>query len=179
MKNSWKWLVAAALLTAPSLTYSQGAEPSDVAKQLQQLGVQLKILQQSVDEMNKRVESLPTDANVDAQIRKALAFTHAEIENLKKQVAQLQQDVAALRVPDRKAYSPPVVSLGRIRLVNLYPTQMTIIVNERSYRLAPYSEQIIEHAAGNFYYQVLGVQPDILVRTLAPNETYTITVYPR
>ena len=51
---------------------------------------------------------------------------------------------------------------------------------ERRYLLPPGSDKVLDNQpTGTFFYQVVNVQPELLVRNLNPNETYTITVYPR
>lgn len=179
MSNNGKWLGFSLLLLTFLVVPASGQAPeSKPDDQMKQLTVLVIKLQQSIDDLKKQLESTPTEVSVDIQIRKALASTQAELFALRKQVEQLQRDVDALRGPRVAKTIDPVAS-GRIRLVNTYFTPMTIIVNDRSVRLAPGATETIDIPAGEFSFEVLGVQPRLYGRTVAANETYTITVYPR
>lgn len=192
MRRNWIWLALPALvvpvLFVVPVEAAPEAGPQDTANLIKQLQLQIQKLQDSVDDVKKQLNDVPSEASVDAQIRKALAAPAADIYALRQHVEQLQRDLANLRGPRTIARSSAypsngtalVAGSGRIRLVNLYPTQMTVVINERSYRLEPGADRIIDkQPAGTFLYQVLGVQPDLLARNLAANETYTITVFPR
>jgi len=152
MRRNQIWLAVPALLTLVALSAPVAAAPEAGPQDPKQLQQQIEKLQGAVDELRKSVE-------------------------------QLQRDVVSLRntpTTTRKTfYDAPAAGTGRIRLINTFPTRMTVIINDRSYRLEPGAEQIIDKPAGVFHYQVLGVQPELLVRNLAPNETFTITVFQR
>lgn len=199
MRRNWKWcqaaLVLATMLAVQATAVGQvekGPEtdktPADAQKTLQlliKLQESIDQLKKQGDDLQRQVSNLPDEQRIDYQIRKTLAKelkdSKDEMTALRQQLDLLQRDVASLKsgAAPRVAFSSPA-TLGRIRLVNTFPSQMTVIVNERSYRLAPGADQVLENIpAGQFTYQVLGVQPDLLVRSLAPNETFTITVYPR
>ena len=100
----------------------------------------------------------------------------------------MRLDLDALKnrapVSRESAYAPsasnsPSAATGRIRLVNTFLDPMTIVVNGRAYQVAPGDTRLVEAVpAGTFNYEVLGVQPRV-DRTLAANETFTITVHPR
>jgi DNA repair exonuclease SbcCD ATPase subunit len=125
-----------------------------------------------LDELQKSLkESREDQLNDRLKLQKAL-----------EDLAQLRKDVDALRSQStvaRKAFSPSTTS-GRIQLVNVYPQQMTVIVNDTAYRLQPGEVRTLEsQPAGSFAYQVLGVQTAPQSRLLAANETYTISVVPR
>ncbi|MBL8799059.1 MAG: hypothetical protein JNM56_34555 [Planctomycetia bacterium] len=196
MRRHWKYcqaaLVLAIVLAVQSSAVGQGPEgdktPPDAQKTLQlliKLQESIDQLKKQGDDLQRQVSNLPDEQRIDYQIRKTLAKelkdSKDEIAALRQQLDLLQRDVASLKAGagSRTAFSSPATA-GRIRLVNTFPSQMTVIVNERSYRLAPGATEMLENIpAGQFTYQVLGVQPDLLVRTLSPNETFTITVYPR
>ena len=130
-----------------------------------------------------RLDDTPTEQSVDSQIRKALAGQAAELDTLARQVERLQRDVASLGAASPSARASRRRRTSRIRLENLYPTQMTVILSaggiERSYRLAPGEVRILENQPlGPFAYQVLGVNSDMQTRILT-DTGFTITVYPR
>jgi len=199
MRRNWKLcqaaLLAAALLTVHSSAVGQvdkGPEGDKAATEAQKTLQLLIRLQESIDQLKKQgddlqrqVSNLPDEQRIDYQIRKTLAKeltdTKDEMSALRQPLDLLQRDVASLKSRNSPlvAFSSPATPV-RIKLINTFPSQMTVIVNERSYRLAPGATEVLENIpAGQFTYQVLGVQPDMLVRSLSPNETFTITVYPR
>lgn len=125
-----------------------------------------------------------------------------ELDELKRQLAQMRRDMDSVRnaqtaqANGRVSNSPPNPAIpaapatpvtpapisepGRVRLVNSYPYEVAVIVNQNSYRLTPGQTQLIDGIRpGTFTYQVLGVQADLQTRTLAAGETMTINVYPR
>ena len=187
MRRIGIWLGVMAFVLAGPVSAAPEAGPQDTANLIKQLQLQIQKLQDSVDDLKKQLNDAPNEGSVDNQIRKALAAPAADIYALRQHVEQLQRELNSLRTGKpitRISASSPLAGnptgAGRIRLVNTYPTQMTVIINERSYRLEPGADRIIDkQPAGTFTYQVLGVQPELLVRNLAANETYTIMVYPR
>lgn len=190
MMNEWKRFGLSALLalsvgTAPVLAGPIENPPDKpepdksaaILKQIQDLKDSIANLDKQI---RKSLKTLETDTSVQVQ------NAQGDINALKDLVADLRRDVEELRrrlpQPGTSAslYPPGTNGTGRVRLVNTYMDPMTILVNNRSYRLAP-GEAVVTGRlpAGTFTFQVLGVQLDMQTRTLAPNETYTITVFPR
>lgn len=150
-----------ALLLGGARLAAQGAEPQDVAKQLQDIQTKISLLTEMVGKLSR---------------------TQEDVETLKRQIADLQRDVAALRgvAPPRvSAYAAPSTT-GRVHIVNTYPLPRTVIVNGRSYRLSPGGEQFVDNLpVGPFSFEVLEYHLEPQVRNLAAGQTYTITVFPR
>ena len=169
----WPGLLAAALAATPAPVQAQ-AEPDKITAPILK---KLDEVQKSLEAELKKLTgfALDTDLKVNA--------ANQDIVKLKEQVAQLSKDLAALKAQGltRVALSPSTAtSTGKIRLVNLYPEQMAVIVNQTAYRLAPGETRLIDaQPAGAFSYQVLGAQSTVQNRSLVANETFTITVYPR
>jgi hypothetical protein len=185
MKRYSHCLTVLAVLFGTTPLFAQagdkGTDPT--AAQLSELIRQVKDLRDSITDLKKRIEATPTEQTVDSQVRAALAGPAAELADLRRQIDQLQRDVASLKGLTPRVSNYPS-GTGRIQLVNLYPAPMTVIVNDKSYRLAPAGQsgdrRLLENQpTGAFNYQVLGVQMDLVSRVLTPTETFTITVYPR
>ncbi len=113
-----------------------------------------------------------------------------DVKELKRQVAQLQRDVDALRTHSVSNYAPTPAapSTGRIRLVNTWPETITVFLNQRAYDIPPGQEATTEGVpAGTFTFEILARRPDASIgmiqprttRSLAASETYTIHVHPR
>ncbi|GIW79102.1 MAG: hypothetical protein KatS3mg105_0909 [Gemmatales bacterium] len=188
MIHNWKSLglqalLAGALASAPTLS----APPTKAEPNADEvIAKQLKELKDSIDALKKQVQGLQTGmADTDIRIKKlegqiadlekdAKAVTDLTIvvQNLSKQVADLNKRISSA--------PPAVVSkkpMGRILLVNDFPEEMTVVVNNKAYRLAPNSIHTIDNVpAGIFTYEVLRVQP-VRNRELGDNETFTIRIH--
>ncbi len=178
MMRTWKRLglqaVLAALLTAtPNLAAGTEGELTDsqrlveIQKQLNEVKTTLQTIKEKVEDAGK---------------------AHGQISDLKRQVAQLQEEVENLRKSIAgqtriSGYSPSdtrtATGTGVVELVNTYPMEMSIVVNGRSYRVAPGTKVMSDPIpAGTFTYEVLGVT-ERRSRTIAANKTYPIWVHPQ
>jgi hypothetical protein len=206
MMRNWKMIAFQTLLAGTLIPASAQAQApaagsdappkqpdtASILKEIQELKKTLGAMETKVassframqEDTEKRLKKIEDDG-VAAGLR--VEKTQADIEDLKKQVVQLRQDLDALRnrAPSNResGYTPPAnaapAATGRVRLVNTFMDPMTIIVNAVRYQVAPGETRLTEPVpAGTFNYEVLGVQPR-LDRNLAANETFTITVYPR
>ena len=189
MRSHGKYFAVLALcLIAVPAWSAPGDGAPETATLIKELQLQIKKLQDSLDDLKKQLNEVPSESSVDAQVRKALAGPAADIYTLKSKVEQLQKDVASLKGTSgsTRVSGYPASSTGRIRLLNTFPTQMGVILNGQFYRLAPGEERVLQNQpAGAFTYEVVGAAPPQpgqvwpLSRTLTPNELFTITVYPR
>jgi hypothetical protein len=193
MMTNWK-TISLPLILAGAFTASAGAQPEPAAKP-----VDLASLQKQMDEMNKTLGVLDQLKSsllaIDKDVRDEIKNRHdaaapmttkleqaqSDIAELRKQLTQIRLDIDALRnQPDTRiaAKMSPPVGLAHVRLSNTYFDPMRIVVNGKAYDVAPgetkYAEAI---PAGNFTYEVLGVQAPV-TRTLAANETFTVSVHP-
>src|SRR5262249_40586466 len=108
------------------------------------------------------------------------------IQTVNEELKKLHQEFDGLRVrlntTTRVAASPPNESpaaTGRIEMVNTFPTEMSIVINGRSYIVPPFETRMSETIpAGPFTYEVLGVRPAV-TRTLAANKVYQVWVHPQ
>jgi len=101
-----------------------------------------------------------------------MAGVEQAINNLRSQI----QTVKAFASPAGTG-ATPAATTGHIRLANNWPTEMTIILNGVSHRLAPNQVETVTVPAGSFSYEVLGVRPPA-TRTLNAKEEFTITIAP-
>lgn len=132
------------------------------------------------DDIARQLKEMKASIDALTNIQKA----QTDIEELKRQVTQIRQDLDELRrtmTTTRSAgyVAPQTTSTGRVRLVNTYMEPMTVVVNGKSYPIAPGEQRYTDALpAGTFSYEVLGVQ-SLRDRMLAANETFTINIYPR
>lgn len=178
----WHMVLATALTAAPVPTALVAQEPKSQAEPDATTAIlkRLDDVKKFLEEMDKRLKgTLESLTSTDVNVAKLQMDTN----DIKRQLGQLRSDVDALRSRTSLYLPAPapaaVPPTGRVRLVNTFPDLMTIIVNERAYRLPPGDTRLTDPLpAGTFTYMVLGVQPE-QTRTLAANETFTITIHPR
>jgi chromosome condensin MukBEF ATPase and DNA-binding subunit MukB len=170
-------LLAALLATAPALADTDTQK--DNGDTLKSIDSQLKQLNQTLAALNdikKELADFRRDTNVTVQkSREDIAELQRKTANLEREVEELRNRLSA---STRIALAPPPTTMGRVRLLNTFNAPMTIVVNDRAYRLDPNREQTIDVPVGVFTYEVLGVQPPV-TRTLDANKIFTIFVYPR
>jgi hypothetical protein len=200
MMRTWKLLglntlLAAALSTpvlAGQLDGPAAAQPEERDKSA--VLEKLKGLEKKLDDMEaglkKSIDNLETNALLKTN------RLQRDMEDLKGQIAQLRQDVDAMRTREfptlrkdmedglrnRQSNYPSTAAspaTGRVQLRNTFPEMMTIIVNGVSQRVLPNQTVTVPVPAGTFTYWILGVQAQPQTRTLAANETYDIHVFPR
>ncbi len=85
------------------------------------------------------------------------------------------------RTSDKKSYNNPAeVQYGKVRIVNTYPTtSYSVTVNGERYTVRGGETKIVDYVMpGEFSYQIHGVT-EVRKRTLSPNETFTVTIFPQ
>ena len=143
-------------------------------KAIAELKVQIDDLQQDLAALSKSSARQGVDGQPKPIVRTSdFSPVGNELEEVKKQLDQLRQEMARSRGPVRANY--PVTETGRIRLVNEFPNEVAVIVNGVSYHLVPGETRTLDsQPAGTFTYQVLGAQHELQPRQLKANETFTI-----
>jgi hypothetical protein len=130
-------------------------------------------------ELQGDINRLKMDASASAR---EIAQLRQELESLRaKELLALRQEIDSLRKRFYEPGQPPTAQppLGRVQLINAYPDTMTVILNGRAYQLLPNETRMVSVPAGPFTYQVLRVHTDLQPRSLAANQTFTITVHPQ
>jgi len=162
-------------------TSDSGAKPvpRSVADQLQQIQASIDKLHAQFDDGLRAVNGniLNTDIKAERALRR-IADLEQEIAALHGQMDQLQQ---RLRTANSiSAYGPldSTPRSSRVRLVNEYVLDVAVVVNGVSYHLRPSDQRTVDVPAGTFSYEVLNLQQGPQTRTVAPGNTFTITVHP-
>jgi hypothetical protein len=81
-----------------------------------------------------------------------------EIKKLRNRIAELETDLKNLKT--QTVQRPPIVPdapkvKGLVKVINEYPIDITIVINEKSYRVAPGNRLEVEVPVGDFTYQLL------------------------
>jgi hypothetical protein len=106
-----------------------------------------------------------------------VAKLRTEVESLRNRV-QISTDRASLYNPN-EATTSTTASLGQVEMINNYANPVTVVVNRRAYTLNPNETRKSDPIpAGTFSYEVLGIT-DPAVRTVGPNQIFTVRVYNR
>lgn len=165
-------LLGAALATTPALA----ADPTP------------EELKKSIDRFEKAVKDLQElkDALKTDSVREKVTTLDSKVDLIDKDIQEIKKDLRDLK---RKVEGTTSTSLrpndastlrgqGRVRFINQYPEEMSVVLNGRSYRLIPGEERLLAVPPGSFTYQVLQLQRDAQVRDIVADETKTIRIYP-
>ncbi len=182
--NRLKFPILALVASAAMATAVEAAEPPAELKD-------------SIDNLNKAIRALNEvrrDFNDlrDAQ-KKDIEGVKGQIETLELRVKLLQNEIETLRKekasgtvalkPDVTGSNPgfsPVPNVrttGRLRIVNEFPEEMSVVVNGKSYRVLPGEERTIIVPAGSFEYQIPQLQRFPQQREIAENQVKTVVIY--
>lgn len=172
MIRTWKMLglqtVLGAALTAAPLAAGPLDGPES-GKGADGIAKQLAELKKAIDELKNEVVTNTVMAQK----------SRGEILDLQKQIAELRQELESLKKqPTTRTSAFPPGPTGRVLLVNNYPMEMTILLNQVAYRLLPNETRAVVLPPGSFTFWVPGArgQQTVQNRTLSADETYTITV---
>ena len=194
MTRTWKLIRLHALLAAlldatPTLaddTSKNTDKPDPVQKQLNELKEMVaeakRDLKKDIKDLHAELNNNRTDFNTHAQ------GSLRDIEGLKEEIARLKTDLEALRkssntVNRQSGFAPSSTTApaatGRVELINTWPGEVSVAVNNRVYRLLPGERRMTDPMpAGTFTYEVINVTEPNRVRPLTPNQVYTIHIHP-
>jgi hypothetical protein len=169
----WSAVLAAAFLAAPA----QADDKLTDALTQQEILRQLKELKET---LQQEIKALRTET------RSNDLATEMRLKNLRDDLQRLQHDVDALRGSPggssiRQAGGinpPPTGASGRVRLRNLFHSPVGIRLNGTVYDLQPGESYEVCTPAGEFTYEVLGIQGP-RTDTLTADRAYNIVVYTR
>jgi hypothetical protein len=186
MMRTWqmlglKTLLAALFAAAPALSSETSGPPSDTEK-FTEIQKQLNGLQKSLTEIKKGLEDVKAEKTLSAE------NVQRQITDLYSKISQLRSDLELLRNRPAEsnrigAYPPSDTSVNtataRIDMINTYSQPVSIVINRRSYPLAPGEHRLSDPIpAGAFTYEVLGVTP-VTTRTVAADKVFTLWVHPQ
>src|SRR5262249_46192965 len=97
-----------------------------------------------------------------------------EIKRIKTRVEAVEAQVNAMKTST--SLRPPTDGRGTVRVVNEYPVEVSIVINEKSYRVAPGATLSVEIPAGEFTYQLLQTGATATKSTIKDKEVVTLRV---
>jgi hypothetical protein len=193
MQQTWKQIVcytslSIALSAGPELVRAGAGEPQAVAaeaqrfedldKQIKELKRAMTAATQSLDKMDKDLKDFRTESQLGmSNAETKIQNLSSDLANLKLEVENLRSRIANnVRVSGFGPVETPA-GTGRVELVNVYPQEVSVAVNNRVYRLLPNEIRLTDPIpAGTFTYEVLGVT-DKRSRLLATDKVYPIYIH--
>jgi hypothetical protein len=179
METTWRLCGLSSVLIVALTAAPAFAIDPEKSKDLADIQKQLERIQASLD---KDLKDLREDVNFERKVR--IPSLEREISDLKLQVFRMGEELERLRATTSSSartsfYAGPSGPTGSIRLRNTYLTPITFLINDRLYEVPAGGEMTLNNQpAGEFTYEVIGVQPR-LRRNLVANRTFYIDVFPR
>lgn len=169
-----RFALAAVIGLAVAASSSMAQTPEDLKKAIDKLEKAAKDLQDTKD-------ALKLD-----KVREDISTINSRFEMLDKDILEIKKDIRDIKrkLNDTSSTSlrldtdAATRSVGRVRFVNDFSEEMSVVINDRAYRLLPGQEKLVTIAPGDFTYQVLNLQRFAQVRRISADETKTIRIYP-
>jgi hypothetical protein len=164
-------IVGLAIAAAPAF----GEPAEDLRKAVEKLEKATKDLQDAKDALKVdelRGKAITIDTKID--------LIDKDIQDIKKDIREIKR-----KLNDTSSTSLRPSTLGenergngRVRFINEFNEEMSVMLNGRSYRLLPGQERLLSVPPGEFTYQVLQLQRFPQDRRISADETKTIRIYP-
>ncbi|VTR94729.1 unnamed protein product [Gemmata massiliana] len=101
----------------------------------------------------------------------------ANIKELKDEIAKLKLDLKSMSSTSQKpAIVPEAKPRGIVKVVNEYPVEISMVINEKSHRIAPSTKIEVEVPAGDFTYQLLQSGAAATRSVIKDKETVTLRI---
>jgi cell division protein ZapA (FtsZ GTPase activity inhibitor) len=174
-KSALATLLGAAIVAAPTFAQTPEEQKKALENAVQKLEQAAKDLKDAKDAM--KTDDLKSKAiTIDTK----LDMLDKDIQDIKKDVREIRRQMGertstALR-PDYD--SATFRGTGRVRFINQFSEEMSVVVNGRSFRLQPGEERLVPVPPGEFTYQVLQLQRVPQERRISADETKTVRIYP-
>jgi hypothetical protein len=99
---------------------------------------------------------------------------------LRNKIADLEKDIKALTAQQKTALKPAVVPEARpkgvVRVVNQYGRDISIVINDISYRVASNTKIEVEVPTGTFTYQLLESGASATTTPIKENQPVTLNI---
>ncbi|WP_020472186.1 hypothetical protein [Zavarzinella formosa] len=143
-------------------------------------------LKKSIDDLKKVTDDLKKlkDAmNKLEELRSKSIIFETQLELIEKDIKDMKKKLGMDGSTPNTSLKPSdstsaFKGQGRVRFINQFSEEMSVVVNGRSYRLLPGDEKLVPVPPGEFSYQVLQLQRAPQDRLIAADETKTVTIYP-
>jgi hypothetical protein len=115
--------------------------------------LKMSTMEGSIDTLRNQVAALKADVD-KLQGRGTVKYPGEKGDDLAARLLKLEELVA--RVADGRIAKSPPANTGRVEMVNRYPEEMLFVINQKSYRVAPYSAMTLDNQPpGTITYEVI------------------------
>jgi hypothetical protein len=152
------------------------AAPQDAAQLKKDLEETQKKLADAEKEIKRLAALVEGKRNSDGTPSVTDPGALEEIKRLKARVETLEAQVSAMKTSTSLRPPTAVTGKGTVRVVNDYPIEVSIVINERSYRVAPGTTLNVDIPAGEFTYQLLQTGATATRSTIKDKEVVTLRV---
>lgn len=131
------------------------ADPEKLKKDLEAANKKIEDLEKQVKKLTELLTGKRDDLGLPLPTDPGAV---EEVKRLKDKIKALEDDIA--KVKSQTALKPSIGTpetkpMGVVKIINEYPVEISIVVNDKSYRVAPSKVLDIEVPAGDFTYQLL------------------------
>jgi hypothetical protein len=181
-------VLAAELAAAPPVVPPTRAIPTpgtlvkaDEKSDVEKLKTDLKKANDKIDDLEKQVKKLTellTGKKDDLGPIPTEPGAVAEIARLKDRIKTLEDELKGLKGQTslRPGTVPEAKPKGIVKVVNEYPVEISIVINDKSYRVAPNTKLDVEVPAGDFTYQLLQSGAAATRSVIKEKETVTLRI---
>lgn len=102
-----------------------------------------------------------------------------EVKRLKNRIAELDTELKALKTQTalKPAVAPPEAKPeGTVKVVNEYPVEISMVINDKSHRIPPNTKIEVKVPAGDFSYQLLQSGAATTRSVIKDKETVTLRI---
>ncbi len=159
-----------------------GKDLKAVKKSIDRLQTDMALVKEEQKDRKIKIELLEQGISLLQKADKqAPAANPAELAEIRAKLNAIQEAVAKLAPAQKRDSmfpSGPAGNVGRVVLLNNYSREVTFIVNDKTYRVPPRTNMILDSPSGALNYAVF-VDPwgllENRVTTLVSGETFTLT----
>ena len=183
-------VLAAELAAAPPVVPPSKVIPTpgtlvkaDEKTDVERLKTDLKTANEKITELEKQVKKL-TELLTGKRDDVGLPIPTEpgaveEMKRLKDKIVKLEDEIKSLKGQTSLrpgTGTPEAKPKGTVKVVNEYPVEISIVVNDKSYRVAPNTKLDVEVPAGEFTYQLLQAGATVTRSTIKEKETVTLRI---
>lgn len=147
-------LPPASTLPTPGLLVKADSEVEKLKSDLAEANKRIKSLEEQVAKLTEMLTGKKDDRGFRVESDPGAV---EEIKRLKDKITKLEDELRTLRTQTalRPTTPPDSKPMGTVKIINDYPIEVSIVINDKSYRVAPNKVLDVEVPAGEFTYQLL------------------------
>jgi hypothetical protein len=154
-------------------------ETEKLKKELEEANKKIATLEKQVAKLTELLTGkkdelgipLPSDPGAVAEIKRL----NDQLKAMEKELNALKAQTSSLK-PSVTPPAPEVKPKGIVKVVNEYPVEISMVINEKSHRIAPNTKIEVEVPAGEFSYQLLQSGAAATRSVIKDKETVTLRI---